>query len=190
MIYTYKYLPHTIEKFHERLMFFFDKLFELEPAEYDEESLTEEVFRECVNDSPDVIKAGLQQIVELYSELSPEEKQALKNAYLTNLEIENICNDITREPVKYKQLNFLFKKITRDGKEKEICFLKDFLMKLWKNYPHVKKIKEVYGTVQDHFNELRKLEENRAKVCPFCGLYPLLPPTETPKEKTGMIMTT
>lgn len=53
-----------------------------------------------------------------------------------------------------------------------------------------KKIKEVYGTVQDHFNELRKLEENRAKVCPFCGLYPLLPPTETPKEKTGMIMTT
>ncbi|MCD7978388.1 MAG: hypothetical protein LUG51_15055 [Tannerellaceae bacterium] len=139
MIYTYKYLPHTIEKFHERLMFFFDKLFELEPAEYDEESLTEEVFRECVNDSPDVIKAGLQQIVELYSELSPEEKQALKNAYLTNLEIENICNDITREPVKYKQLNFLFKKITRDGKEKEICFLKDFLMKLWKNYPHVKK---------------------------------------------------
>ncbi len=183
MIYTYKYLSHPIENFHKSLMFFFEKLFELNPDSYDESRLTEADFRLCVNDSRDVIKDGLIKIVELYYRLPSTEKDMLRQAYAINSDIERICRDITIDPVQYKKLPFLFEQIIKDGKTKEVCFLKDFSMKLWKKYPHVNRIETMYGVIQDHFNKFRTLDENRGKVCPFCGLFPLLPPTETSQEK-------
>lgn len=183
MIYTYKYLPHSIENFHKSLMFFFEKLFEINPDSYNENMLTEPDFRLCVNDSKGVIKEGLIRIVEQYHNLSPADKDTLKQAYYANVDIERICRDTTINPVKYESLIFLFKKDIKDGKTKDICFLKDFSMKLWKQYPHVNRISIIYGDIQDHFNKLRTLDENRAKVCPFCGLFPLLPPTGDPQDK-------
>ena len=183
MIYTYKYLPHPIENFHNGLMLFLEKLFALEPESYNENNLTEEEFRKCVNDSERVIKAGLIKIVEIYKGLSPSDKLALKQAFHANSDIESLCKDVTKTPVKYEQLSFLFEKNIKDKKEKEICFLKEFSMKLWKDYPFVNRIKSTYGVVQGHYNQLMRLDENRGKVCPFCGIYPMLPPTESSSEK-------
>lgn len=164
-------------------MFFFEKLFELDPDSYDESKLTEADFRLCVNDSKKVIKDGLIKIIGQYHILSQADKDILKQAYVVNSNIEQICKDTTINPVQYEKLPFLFEQIEEGGKTKNVCFLKDFSMKLWKNYPHVNRIETTYGVIQDHFNKFRTLDENRGKVCPFCGLFPLLPPTETPQEK-------
>lgn len=176
MIYTYKYIEHPIQNFHKKIMCFFEKLFELEPTVFDESILIDDSdFIICVNDSPDAIKRGLIEIVNIYNSLDQNERDLLKQAFYSNSDIEKACKDPSIRPVKYTDLKFLYKKIVVNNKEKEECYLKDFLARLWKDYPFVKSIESSFGTFQDHFNKLVSLPENKARVCPFCGLDRLKP---------------
>jgi len=55
--------------------------------------------------------------------------------------------------------------------------LKEFLTWLWDNYDDLPQaLKDEYNDVQDHFNEFKKAQ--KGKVCPFCGISSLKPPTD------------
>lgn len=178
MIYTYKYINHPIEDFHKHIMYFFEKLFALNPPNFDD-SLFNDEFKDCIITS-EALKDGFKKLYELYNNLRPNEQQLLKDAFVNNTNIKKICENIEIHPKKYSDLLFLTKEI--DGRD--VCFFKDFLKKLWVQYPHVTNIKNRYRLVQDHFNRFRDENEKKGLVCPFCGLHNLKPSSGDPNVKS------
>lgn len=174
MIYTYKYLEHDIENFHKKVCYIFEKIFSHDSGTYDEDRMCESDFKECVNTSPDRIKSKFEKIAQIYHTLTPRQKTKLREAYTINSDLESACRDINIKPIRFDQLGVTTSKSN---------IIKNFQVSLWEGYPLNEKIKAKFNVVQDHFNKFIQLEENNGKVCPFCGLNPLSPPTDKSDEK-------
>jgi len=130
---------------------------------YDEKKLLNKQFAKIINDSGKLV-GQMKEIVNQYHLLSPSDKQVVTNALVNNNKIESLCkNSIGFTPIKYNQIS----------NNKFRVLLKDFLTSLWEEYYFVNSIKDNFGTVQEHFKFFK--ENQNAKVCPFCGLYPLKP---------------
>ena len=174
MIYTYKYLEHNIENFHKKISHVFEEIFSYDLEGYDEDRMCELDFKECVNASPKLIKSEFEKIAKMYHALTPQQKTRLREAYTINSDIESACRDLNIKPIRFDQLGITIDKLN---------IIKKFQISLWENYPLNEKIKTKFNVVQDHFNKFIQLEGNKGKVCPFCGLYPISPPTDNPNEK-------
>lgn len=176
MIYTYEYIDHPICGFHERINHFFQVLTENNITTYDETLLLEEEVRPCVEECNVTLNQRFREIFAKYQRLTANQKAKFKNAFVVNQDIEKMCKDISICPVKYTDLSFF---VDRGGNN----LLKSFYMALWKQVLSTKSVKDVYTTVQAHFNQFIVTGKNVGKVCPFCGLYPLKPPSEIPEQK-------
>lgn len=175
MIYTYAYLNHDIEGFHKELCSFFEKLFLHDIGDYDETILCNPEFVECINSSSVRIKNKLEEITKVYHSLTPGQKRKMQDVFSINTtDIERMCQDTTLKPVKFDKLII---------KQELRTLIKEFQVSLWENYPLNDTIKAKYKVVQNHFNEFIQLEGNKGRICPFCGLYPLSPPTNKPEDK-------
>lgn len=172
MIYTYTYTPHRIEGFHRQISCFFQRLFETDSADFDENILCEREFIPIVNASKVRLKEKMKTLCCKYHSLSEEEKKKVRKAFEVNNRIEEVCGNKSLHPVKYEEIS---EKIRQD--------LKDFCMMLWKEYPQNKLIGQTFGTLQEHFNQFKQLEGNQLSLCPFCGLQALKPPTESDEDK-------
>ena len=163
MIYAYKHLPHKIEKFHENIAYFFEKMIEKDLAAYDEKKLLRKPFAKIINDSGKLV-GEMTKIVAEYHLLTKADKKVVKDALENNCEVESLCsNSGGFSPVKFDKISDEpFKKL-----------LKDFLTELWEGYYFVNSIRDNFGTVQQHFLAFK--EHQGAHVCPFCGLLPLKP---------------
>jgi hypothetical protein len=91
MIYPYTYFDHKIQKFHEGLTHFFDKLFELNLAEYDQDQLLKAPMIEIVGASKTRLETPLREIVRLYHALDTQEKETIKSSFEDNNKIEELC---------------------------------------------------------------------------------------------------
>lgn len=110
------------------------------------------VFRE-IYDSYDWLKTEIDEIYELCKKLSPEEKQSIKDAFVTNNEIEKLCNG-EAAPIYLTELPEVVK-------DKMKPLLVDF-------YETLLERKKVPGTKQDYYQKL--IDENDFRYCPCCGL--------------------
>lgn len=164
MIYAYKHLAHRIENFHANIAYFFEQLFANDLAAYDENLLLQPAFIPIVNRSRASLKNNLSAVTIAYHELDAAEKLQVQQAFEANADIENLCSDVTKLPVKYDALPNVMKDL-----------LKTFLTKLWEDFPLNDLLKTACGTVQEHFVAFVSSTHQQALVCPFCGLYPLKP---------------
>jgi hypothetical protein len=165
MIYSYKHLPHKIEGLNVEINYFFEKLFENDLEEYNDQILLKPDFVTLISSSGKIINY-LTQLTKDYHQLKEIDKLTLQNAFKYNSPIELLCNDPTCDsPIK-------FTAIQNEGFRK---LLKDFLTDLWEDYPIIKAIEDNYGLVQDHFNDFIDNNHQKAFVCPFCGLHKLKP---------------
>jgi len=165
MIYTYKHIPHPIEKFNTEIEFFFKQLFKYNPKKYDEGKLIRPNFLKLVNASPDRLKGSLEKLTLAYHSLNIKDKNILKSAFEKNRKISAACKDQRMHLIKYDEIaNQSFK-----------LLLKDFFTMLWEEYPQNQLIETKFGTVQSHFQSLTNPTHQKAFVCPFCGLQSLKP---------------
>ncbi|MGC4040340.1 MAG: hypothetical protein QM710_06020 [Flavobacterium sp.] len=163
MIYSYKYLPHKIEKFDENFTYFFTQLVKNDLSRYDENILLKPDFLAIIKSSKKLIDY-LEKITLQYHNLKATDKDVIKNALENNVKLKELCGNITgANPVKYTAIkNLTFRRL-----------LKEFLTLLWEDYYFVNSIKNNFGEIQEHFTDFKKYQN--AFLCPFCGIYPLKP---------------
>lgn len=106
-----------------------------------------------IYDSYDWLKTEVDEIYELCKKLSSEEKQSIKDAFITNNEIEKLCNG----EIIPKYLDELPDVV----KDRMKPLLVDF-------YETLLERKKVPGTKQDYYQKL--IIENDFHYCPCCGL--------------------
>jgi len=166
MLYTYVDIDHPIKQLQDNICYYFERLFDVEPVPYDINIVLQADFITLINSS-NKFKDYLKDVAEKYCDLPDDQKIIVKKAYSNHLNIENLCNDTTLEVVKYTEIvNEDFRKL-----------LKEFLTWLWDSYDSLPQaLRNEYKDVQDHFNEFKKAQ--RGKVCPFCGINGLKPPTD------------
>lgn len=169
MIYSYNYINHPIQKFHEGMMFFFGKMIELDLTVYDENQLLEEWFRPLVNKSPSTLKGEMEEIVKVFHLLPSSDKTKVKLAFENNQNIEEIC----KGNIEPKKFDFITDKTFRE-------LLKNFFESLWsrlgKKGDGVNgKVIEECKTIMDHFSTFREDTKHKMRLCPFCCLNPLKP---------------
>lgn len=165
MLYTYREIVHPIQQLQGQIGYYFEQLFALEPNPYDIKAVLRPEFIALI-DSSNKFKNYLQDIAVSYIALPEDEKELVKKAYVHHSNIEQLCNDTTVTVVKYNEVvNETFREL-----------LKEFLTWLWDSYDSLPQpLQEEYRGVQDHFNAFKK--QQRGKVCPFCGIQGLKPPT-------------
>lgn len=167
MIYPYKYFNHKIQKFHIILSYFFDKLFELDLAVYDQDLLLEVEMIEIISSSKVRLENPLKEIVTLYHAMSDEEKNLVKKSFEDNNKIEELCKG-EGQPKKYFELP----EGIRESIEK-------FWKSLWEGFSSKEglnqHLKVLCGEVLEHFHEFKKQPNQKTRVCPFCGINGLKP---------------
>ncbi|MBR9855550.1 MAG: hypothetical protein GYB37_13405 [Algicola sp.] len=143
---------------HSYLHFFFTQLFAEVNVTYDHAHHIHPNFQNIINEYTIQIDNKLEAIFNAYTGLNPAQKQIVRDAYSSNIDIENICNTSV-SPVKYAQLPASIS-----------TPIKSLYDQLWGDskvlgYVHVV---ASCGTVKSHFNDFRIVNKN--SVCPFCGL--------------------
>ncbi|RRA98629.1 HNH endonuclease [Larkinella rosea] len=166
MLYTYREIDHPIQHLQNQISYYFERLFDLEPNPYDIELVLRPEFIEFI-DSSNKFKNYLEGIAVSYVALPDDEKDLVKQAYAHHSNIEQLCNNTAVTVVKYAEVvNEAFREL-----------LKEFLTWLWEGYDKLPQaLRDEYGDLQDHFSAFKK--QQKGKVCPFCGIQGLKPPTD------------
>lgn len=170
MIYSYTYLDHDIQKFHIGVYGFFEKLFELDLPNLDINQHIADWFQDAVQASPSLLQGNFQTFVVNYHGLQdPAEKENLRRVFEANQNIKSLC-DGSATPMKYTSIsNQTFQ-----------TSLKEFFISLWKRLGSKERgvnlqVETLCGKIGNHYQQWRQLEAHQTKLCPFCGLYTLLP---------------
>ena len=180
MLYFYKYYPdHKIEKLNKFLNHFFETLFKEEHDEFSIDTHVTDEFKEACKNCSALLKSNMIDIFNKYKSLSSKEKEIVKEAHNSNLDIERLC--LGSNPFRYGI--YVRKPRPKRLERKDFTFfelLKDFMTGLWEGAFSRDGITEICGTVKEHFNDFCSLNKN-IFVCPFCGLEKL--PNEHTKER-------
>lgn len=176
MLYFYKPIsPQPIENLHNYLDFFFTKMFDDSQTVYSHAYLIHPDFQGIIDKYKTQIDDRLKALFDAYIALPTQhDKQIVKDAYVTNNDIEGICNNYIK-PYKYSDINASIRQ--------EIKALYDsegVLYNMLTSKTAYKPIKDLCGDLITHFNDFRA--ENKISVCPFCGMENLLPINEKAKN--------
>jgi len=162
MIYPYKYLDnHRIEKLHNYLENFFEKMFFKCDSTFDKNILVEKDF-ENIFDSYEKISEPLKSIFSKYQNLPQASKEKVIEAFEKNNLIEDICANRI-EPIQYSELNITIK-----------TELYNFYKSLWETILGYQKVIDDSCSVTIHFQEFVDPFHQDVLICPFCGLEQLL----------------
>lgn len=159
MLYFYQSIsPHKIENLHQYLDSFYGKLFQEVHPIYNLDFFISGDFKHILEHTSKHFSEKLEDIVLKYFGLSTSEKILVKKAYLSNIDIQGVCNSGIK-PYKYSDLPTTIS-----------YSLESFYDVLWGDNKVLgyKKVVEKCGTIKEHFNDFRKV--NLKSVCPFCGL--------------------
>ncbi|AQG80596.1 hypothetical protein [Spirosoma montaniterrae] len=162
MIYTYRYLNHSINQFHDNIAYFFEQLFALNLLAFDATVLFRDDFLLLIQSSK-VLLRRFETIVPTYHQLTNAEQALVQEAFRNNNDIETICQ-CGCHPYKYNDLPSGIREP-----------LKDLFMSLWEDYSQFKKVNSAYGTVKNHFDMFVSHNHQDALLCPFCGINILQP---------------
>ena len=179
MLFSYIYVPHSIEKMQEYVDFIFYEVWckaptseygiELFDNDADLKAIVEELWRYDLAGKPKksakFFLTGLNKIFNEFKELKPSDITQFKIWYASNNDIEKCCrNDVVITPIRYDQLSVNFEKLTEE--------LEEFFKNLYShNFLTLQIIKDHIGTVSDHY--LKFVQQNDEDMCPFCGIMPL-----------------
>ncbi len=158
-----------MQRFHEGLMDFFERMFQLELPKYDENQLLKEDFRPLIRKSPKLLQKRMEELVPAFADLSESEKDNVRLVFESNQNIAAICSTEV-DPLKYADIeNNAFRKQ-----------LKEFFDPLWDRFSSGKNLNQEARkhckTIHDHYKEFRYHARHQSRVCPFCGLMGLKAP--------------
>jgi hypothetical protein len=176
VIYSYKYIDHPIQKFHEGINYFFEKLIDLDLGEYDENQHTPAWFKKSVNASSTLLLGNLKSFVTTFHGLSADEKRNIKEVFEANQDIGDLCRG-NGHPKKYGAIT---NEVFRDA-------LRAFYDTLWtrvskKDNCVNAEVEKICGKIITHYKAFRKDVQHNLKICPFCGLDGMLPSGSVNRE--------
>ena len=172
MLFSYTYVPHSMETMQAYLDFiFFEVWCQAQGREYDIEILftNNDVLRTMIIElhtsevqGADFFLTGMQQIFEDFKQLTDVQIEQLRCMYQANNDIEGVCSgrdDVV--PVTYEDIN----SISGD--------LSDHLKVFYKNlysqsFLSLKSIRDRIGEIDNHYHDF--MTTNNQGKCPFCGI--------------------
>lgn len=172
MLFTYTYVPHSMEKMQKYIDYIFYVLWCNAPnRKYDFKlfngwkELKEIVVSFHYDDTKggDFFNSKIEIIYQCFSDLTIAEIDQLKQWYKANNNIEKLCNnDPAISPVNYQLLEIFNKPLSDE--------LKLFFKKLYgKDILGLKSVKDKIGDIDDHYHKFMSV--NIKGKCPFCGLH-------------------
>lgn len=168
MIYLYKSIsPHCIDSFHNYLDYFYKQLFTKKYKKYDVAALFEKDFQTIIEANYRKLSDYLAEVFTIYTnELTIEEQQQFELVYLSNNDIEAICNGRIA-PLEYAALPDKMKDVINTLYSSE-----GILWIMVSEQSPAKEIKAKCKTLKNHYDDFREI--NKYPNCPFCGLDTLL----------------
>ncbi|MGZ8172610.1 hypothetical protein [Methylobacter sp.] len=176
MLFSYTYVPHSIEKMQEYVDFIFYEVWCNAPtSEYgielfennaDLKNVVEELWRHDLAGKPkksaQFFLNGLNNIFNEFKGLTHSDITQFKIWYESNNDIEKCCrNDQTISPIKYEKLKIKFEKLTEE--------LENFFKNLYsENFLSLDLIEKNIGTKKDYYSKFVLI--NNEDICPFCGI--------------------
>jgi len=167
MLFTYKYVTHSIEKLQEYIDHLFLQVWCEADGEYDIEKLHPEL-KEIVleiyrNDkiTKDHLYSPIKEIYELFLKIKIGRRNALKKWYINNNSIEELCSAADKcKPLHYKRLEQLEKELSTKFQK--------FFKSLFTDVINLKAVWSRIGNIDDHYKVF--MTENDEGICPFCGV--------------------
>lgn len=170
MLFTYKYVPHAMEKMQAFVDFIFfevwckapgngDFRFELFDANAELKELME-IFYYGDTQSGDFFYGHVERLYGLFAALAPPQIDQIKQWYRANNDIEKVCaNDPAIQIARYADIA----PIHHDLSEQLASFFKG----LWP-LPNVAVLRDKIGRIDEHYQAF--MQVNSTGKCPFCGL--------------------
>lgn len=171
MHYFYKYITHPIEKLQEYLDFIFLNVWYNASGTFDANNLNghlelKQIYIDLGNSdsiAADLFNSSIEKIFEEFTKLSQTEKDVLRQGYLVNNNIEDLCLNKTSIPVLYAEikvkhpiLHDLFKRFFGKLYGSESPFNLKIFGQLSKELINI------------HYKDF--MDVNKKRKCPFCGL--------------------
>lgn len=168
MLFSYKYISHSMDKMKVYIDFLFLEIWIKAEGEFDIEKFNDcPDFKEIILDlqkgrvTKDYLLGPISNIYYLFRSLDDKQLSVLKNGYIKNNEIEELCTNVGGyEPLTYKDVEDLNKDLAKE--------LKSFFTDLFEHVIHLSDVKKKIGTVDNHFKQF--VTTNKVGICPFCGL--------------------
>jgi hypothetical protein len=172
MLFSYRYVPHTIEAFQIWLDHLVKEVWCKPTGDFTLDLLhptLREVVEAIYNTEADEARGKTKDwlygpITTIYAifkdELTPAQRQLVAVWYDTNNDIEALCScDPTKIPVTYPEIKAINETLSEE--------LKDFCQDLFTNVIHLDAVTSRIGEIDDHYMEFVKV--NKAGKCPYCG---------------------
>ena len=171
MLFSYKKIDHPILDFNEHINYFFRQMFNIIPREFDKDLLVKPEFWLLI-DTSSKFKKYLSDLVEEFYMLPYGFQKDLEHAFSIN---NSTClySNTTLEPIKYEEIH---KSIAPK--------LREFYDYLWNDYPQVNGIKDKYGIVKSHYDEITV----GVYICPYCGIEVFKPSGGVHRENYDHIL--
>lgn len=182
MLFTYKYVPHAMEKMQTFIDFIFYDVwckalgngefrFELFDTNPELKALME-TFYYSDTQGGDFFYSHVEKIYGLFAVLTPPQIDQLKQWYQGNNDIEKVCaNDPITHLARYADISAL----NTDLSEQLAAFFKGLYDKI-----DLAALRKRIGSIDDHYQAF--MEKNTVGKCPFCGISDMLGVNHTPRE--------
>ncbi len=172
MLFSYKYINHSMEKMQEYIDYIFFHIWCIAPdhnfeeALFDDEPDLKEIYTTLHNNdikSADFFIGGIKRIFYIFKDLSADDIEQLQIWYQSNNNIECLCNNDNQiNAITYSDIAKTNLKLSET--------LESFFTNLYSSdFLELKVIKDKMGSIADHYKEFVKT--NSIGKCPFCGLY-------------------
>ncbi|MCA9461120.1 MAG: hypothetical protein KC643_23965 [Nitrospira sp.] len=172
MLFSYKYVPHQMEKMQEFIDFIFFKVWCKAPGEGDfrfelfdaNAELKDLMETFCYGDTQggDFFYGHVESIYNLFAGLTPPQIDQLEQWYQANNDIEKICaNDATSKIALYEDITA----ISPDLSKRLASFFKALYSP---QLLDLAALREKIGQIDEHYQAF--MHTNTTGKCPFCGL--------------------
>ena len=171
MLFSYKYINHSMEKMQDYIDYIFYKVWCKAPqCDYGLELFNNNTdlkdiiiaFYYTEPKGADFFIKGIENVFLIFKTLSPDEIFQLKTCYQSNNDFENLCNkDPMVVPSTYSDIDLINKNLG--------AALKSFFVGLYSHeFLSLKVLADKIGSIDDHYTEFVTI--NDKGKCPFCGL--------------------
>jgi hypothetical protein len=166
MLFTYRYVPHRIEKFQEYLDHLVKKVWCTAKGHFSVDLLDDDlrnIVMAIANDNHTRLKLfePIRDIFDSFKELSPEYRSQIAEWYDANNNIEALCSNAPDvSPGTYDDVELIHEDLAKQ--------LRSFCIALWERVMGLSSVQARIGDIDDHYRAF--VETNDEGKCPFCGL--------------------
>lgn len=167
MLRTYKYIETDLQKLHDNIMAFFDRI-EFETGDFSPDFFDSDFYDKIAKHHKKILIDPLKILYNEIRKWSQDNRSNFIQKIRESNDIENICKR-NKEPLSIDNIPDSIKNIKTKSKKKEILVVQKLSNDLYSQVLQGEHVSNLYGSLQSHFEKLRERPNDFLK-CPACGL--------------------